>query len=121
VSRISLTVLVQTYGLESLFQALIQRRMSASSSVALPYGERSSFRLVSSANQRYTSFIYEELAGDEVQVEPVGGAASDASSRPESRAGRSYRRPDTASNLATRDDAAMSLRKRRKSWWRCRQ
>ena len=62
-SRISSAVLVHTNGFGSLFQALIHRRMSASSSVTLRCAERRSLRLVSSANHRSTRFIQEELVG----------------------------------------------------------
>ena len=51
-SRIWSAVLVHTNGFGSLFHSLIQRRMSASSSVTLRWAERRSLRLVSSANHR---------------------------------------------------------------------
>jgi hypothetical protein len=63
VPRIWSAVLVQTKGLGSAFQALIQRRTSASSSRTLRWADRRSLRLVSSANQRSIRFSQELLVG----------------------------------------------------------
>jgi hypothetical protein len=89
VSRISSAVLVQRYGLGSLYQALIHLRMSASSSVTLRCADRRSLRLVSSANHRSTRLIHElvgGLAGGVVvsdQAQPVGDGGADEFEEPQ--------------------------------------